>query len=437
MTDWWAERQRRAEEVWRQAEGLGAFLEVGQNIQVGDEVVEVVATLADVTQTVVVYRAPAGSDLFPSPLFAEGGASGGVMGDLLVAHLPPAEGLTVLVDFGRFDRGSHEVELPIDRARTRPYERRSTSLPAPLMSDGARVAIRGAAVGLLEGTIDLEITSDDPALVAATLGSRSLLPHPHRRAGSGPLWRDWFPPPEPTPTPTQPSDDDDETGDPEPSGSSRPLRRRLGASATATARFTPLPEGQQSAPTPAPPTPGHLLALPSRQVLAIHGWSSGGGPIPETLSLDAILRFDPPPSDASAVELVLDKLIIFRHCDAQLVEVPGPRPGEPVDLGGRSLICGSDRIELVRWEPSEHGRSRLVVRPSRPELWPDVRVVAGSTSASLWLRPTAEGELAGGLPGMYDPLFPAREPVTLGLRMLGRKANIPPVTVPFAPAHTP
>jgi len=70
----------------RGAARLGAFLEVGRTVQVGDESVEVVATLADATQTVVAYRAPEGSGVLPSPVDPPGGASGRTMGDLLVAR---------------------------------------------------------------------------------------------------------------------------------------------------------------------------------------------------------------------------------------------------------------------------------------------------------------------------------------------------------------
>ena len=78
--------------AWCWAEQLGAVLDVGQTIQAGDEVVEVVATLADATQTVVAYRAPVGSDLFPSPVDPPGGASGDD-GDLLVADLLLGRGI--------------------------------------------------------------------------------------------------------------------------------------------------------------------------------------------------------------------------------------------------------------------------------------------------------------------------------------------------------
>jgi hypothetical protein len=198
------ESQRRADEAWQRAQRLGAFVEVGRTFRFGDDTVEVVATLADSTQTVVAYRAPATSDLFPSPVDLFGGCSGGrVMDDLLVADLPPAEGPTLLVDFGRRSRDddSYEVELPIDRARTRPFERRVENVPAPSTADAVRVAVTDAAVGLLMATVKLEITADDPALIAARLGPRAFLPSPYREAGSGPLWREWVPHPEPTPRP--------------------------------------------------------------------------------------------------------------------------------------------------------------------------------------------------------------------------------------------
>ena len=428
MTDWLAERQRRAEERWRQAQRLGAFVDVGRVVQIGDEDAEVVATLADATQTVVAYRTPPGSDAFPSPLRPFGGASGGVMGDLAVAHLPPADGSTILVDFGRFkDDGGHEVELPIDRARTRPFERRSAEPPLPLMIDGARLAVRGAAVGLLLATIDLDITSDDPALAAAGLGSRGFLPHPHRRAGSGPLWRDWHPPSDPSQ-----NDQGPRSGSP----SSGSVRSTFRASATARLTAVAAPAGTTPAPPAVPPRPWQVRALPAGQALDLQGSETGGGPIPETLSLRATLRFDPPPDDASGLELTLDELYLFRTCSGQPVEVPVPRAGEGLDLADRSIVCGSERVDLVRWEPAEHGTPRLVVRPSQPDRRPDIRVIADQASVSVWLHPSGERELAGGLPGIYRPLFPAGGHVTLGLRMLGRKAELPPITVPLAPPET-
>jgi hypothetical protein len=430
VADGSGEHQRRAETAWRRAEQLGAVLAVGRTIQVGDEVVEVVATLADATQTVVAYRALVGSDLFPTPVDPPGGASGGVMSDLLVAHLPPAEGSTVLVNFGDLDDDRHEVELPIDRARTQPYERQAVSLPPPLMADGARVAIRGAVAGLLMAAIDLEVSSEDPTLTAVGLGTRGSLPQPHRRAGSGALWRDWFPPPESSRARTKPNHGE-ETRGADPPESSWQVQVR----ATAKARFIRAPKGQGSAPTLAPPKPWEVRALPGRQLLAIQGWGSGGGPVPEALFMGATLQFDPPPDEAAALELIFNELLIFRRCSGDLVEVPGPRSGDAVDLRGRSLTCGSERIDLIRWEPRVLGSPQLVVRPSHSGLWPDIRVVADNASVSLWLRPNDEGELAGGLPGMYDPLFPADRDAILGMRMLGGQATLPPIAIPLAPAQ--
>jgi hypothetical protein len=414
------EWQRRAEEAWRRAERLGAFLEVGRTIQVGDETVEVVATLADATQTVVAYRAPEGSGVLPSLVDPPGGASGRTMGDLLVAHMPPAEGSTVLVSFGDFDEGP-DVELPIDRTRTRPFERQCPTLPAPFIADGARVAILGAAVGLLMATVDLEVTSDDPTLAAATIGARGVLPHPHRLAGQGPLWQEWFPPPEQSPAPAQ------NVGQGPPSQ----VEVRFRASATARAR---LARRSKHSPTAAPARslPWEVRAQPGGQLLPTQGGSGRGGPVPDALLMGTTLQFDPPPDDALALELVLNELFIFRSCDGEVVEVPGPRPGEAVDLRGQSLASGPDRLDLVRWQTGVQGNPQLVVRPSRPELWPDIRVVGGNASVSLWLRPDGPDELVGGLPGMYESLFPAGGQVVLGMRMLGRRAHVPPVTIPLA-----
>ena len=423
MADW----QRRAEEAWRRARGVGAFLEVGRSIQVGDELVEVVATLADATQTVVAYRAPPGSDLMPSPVDPPGGAAGRVMGDLLVSHMPPAEGSAVLVNFGDFGEEEYEVELPIDRARTRPYERQAVSLPGPFTTDGAQLAIRGATVGLLMATVELEVTSDNPAMTAAAIGSGGIVPQPHRQVGPGPLWREWFPPSEPLPARTETGDD---TG-----GSPWRVEVRFGASTTAEIRHTTTPGRRWTprAPAPPPPRPWQVRALPGGQALAMQGSSGRGGPVPETLAMATTLQFDPPLDEASEVELVLNELFIFHRCDKEPLGVPGPRPGEVVDLHGHSLGCGSRQIELVRWETDVVGQPQLVVQ-SDSRLWPDVRVVAENASASLWLRPGGDSELVGGLPGIYGPLFAGGQ-VVLGLRMLGVRADLPAITIPLSQAE--
>lgn len=423
-----ADQQRQAEEAWRRAQRVGAVLQVDRSLQVGDEVAEVVATLADATQTVVAYRAPAGSGLMPSPVDPPGGAAGRVMGDLLVAHMPPAEGSSLLVNFGDFGDDEYVVELPIDRARTRPYERHAVSLPGPFMAGGAEVAIRGAAVGLLMATIELEVSSDDPALTAAAIGSRGILPHPHRQVGSGPQWREWFPPPEPVSAPTRPDDDADRG----PAESPWRVEVRFGASSTAKVQRTRTPRRRRPPPVsaPAPPRPWEVRGLPGGQMLATQGWTGRGGPVPETLSMVTTLQFDPPLDEASDLELVLNELFIFHRCDGEPVGVPGPRPGEVVDLRGQALDCGSERIELVRWEADAVGNPQLVVRVRDRPLWPDVRVVADDASASLWLRPDDRGELVGGLPGIYAPLF-AGEQVVLGVRMLGVRADLPAITIPL------
>ncbi|HKY74996.1 MAG TPA: hypothetical protein VJS45_02570 [Acidimicrobiia bacterium] len=408
-------------------------MEVGRTFTFGEETVEVVATLADSTQTVVAYRAPATSDLFPSPVELMGGCSGGrVLDDLLVAHLPPAEGSGLLVDFGRrtSDHDSYELELPIDRMRTRPYERWLVAVPAPTMTGGVRVEIVDAAVGLLMTTVKLEITADDPAVVAARLGPLAFLPSPYREAGSGPLWREWIPRPEPT-RPASPVGD-------EAGSRSGAVRAEMRAEASATARFTKLPPGAaQRAPAPARPDPAVLVALPRGEVCARQGASERPGATADRLSVRTELQFDAPSDDASQLELRLNELVVFRRCEADPVDVPAPRADEVVNLSGRHLRCGPDTVELLRWVPDDHGTPRLVVRPVQAGLWPDIRIVAGNASVSLWLHPgDNDDELTAGLPGRYRQLFPPNQRVTIGLRMVGRRADIPPITLPLTPAPT-
>lgn len=422
------EPQRRADEAWRRAQRLGAFVEVGRTFRFGDDTVEVVATLADSTQTVVAYRAPDTSDLFPSPVDLLGGCSGGrVMGDLLVAHLPPAAGSVLLVDFGRRsgDQDSYEVMLPIDRVRTRPFERRVAELPAPIIADGVRVAVTDATVGLLMATVKLDLTGDDPAIVAARLGPRAFLPSPYREAGSGPLWREWVPRPQPT-TATR-SLADEQVG-----GRSGTVRAEMRARASATARFTKLPPGaERPVPTPDPPDPAELTALPGGRC-APQGRSERPGAVPAGLSVRTELQFDPPPDDASQLELRLNDLVVFRRCDSDPLDVPAPRPGDVVNLPDRHLRCGPESVELLRWVPDDVGTPRLIVRPVPAGLWPDIRIVAEDASVSLWLHPVDNSgghELACGLPGMYRRLFPAAGHITIALRMLGHRAAVPPITI--------
>jgi hypothetical protein len=104
-------------------------------------------------------------------------------------------------------------------------------------------------------------------------------------------------------------------------------------------------------------------------------------------------------------------------------------------LHGQSLGGGSERIELVQWQTSL-GNPQIVVRADS-ELWPDVRVVAENASVSLWLRPDGQGEMIGGLPGIYAPLFPAGSQVVLALRMLGVRADLPAITIPLTRAEKP
>jgi hypothetical protein len=216
-------------------------------------------------------------------------------------------------------------------------------------------------------------------------------------------------------------------------------RAEMRAVASATARFTQLPpDAERPAATPEPPEPAVLRALPGGRVCAPQGSSSRPGTVADRLSVRTELQFDAPPDDASDLELRLNELVVFRRCDSDPIDVPAPRPDEVVNLTGQ-LSCGPDRVDLVRWVPDDRGTPRLVVRPAPAGRWPDIRVVAGDSSVSLWLHPgddCGDDVLVCGLPGMYRPLFRTAGPVTIALRMLGRRADVAPITMSLSPAGT-
>jgi hypothetical protein len=419
VSDWLAERQRRAAERWRRAEALGAFLPVDRTLTVNGQEIQIVATLADSTQTVVAFRAPERSLLWPSPVYPLGGGSGTMVGDLRAAFLPPVpeNGSSIFIEFEHGTDGTDEIELPVDRARTRPYERHAGSPIGPVAAGGVQLQLLGVTAGLLVATADFDVVATDRQAVALSVGRRAFVPHPDG-PGRGPLWREWHPPMPPA---------------------TASLRA---ATATATATATARAGTHPSPPPRPPPEPFLVRAVPGGHPLAVEGFS--GHPSPpghRPLAESVTLRFEPPSPDAGAVELALAELYVFKPCDGEITDVPAPRPDRTVDLSGHRLPCGpdgteADAIELLRWEPSEHGSAYLVAQAPSPECWPDIRIVAGHSSASLWLGPTAGIELAGGLPPLYEPLFDG-ERLRLGLRMLGRPAALPPVTVPLTRPYAP
>jgi hypothetical protein len=91
-----------------------------------------------------------------------------------------------------------------------------------------------------------------------------------------------------------------------------------------------------------------------------------------------------------------------------------------VGLAGAILESAGCRLELVEWKPFDQDGYRLTARCDPPEVWPDVRVVAGSTSASLWGSAPYDGEFSGGLPLNHAALF-ADATVDIALRMVGRR----------------
>jgi hypothetical protein len=178
-----------------------------------------------------------------------------------------------------------------------------------------------------------------------------------------------------------------------------------------------------------------VRSLPDGNPLGRRGWTGHGGTPPDSLYGRHTFRFDLPPQDATGIELSLDDLVVFRTCGDQIVTVPAPSLDETVDLTGRSLGCGGQRVELLRWEPPNYSTAtpRLFVR-SPPRSWPDVRVLVGDRSVTLWMRPTIEGTLRGSLPGMYLSAFVGSEELSLGLRMLGQPLSVDPITIGLSPA---
>jgi hypothetical protein len=371
VADWLAEHQARARQRLQRARAVGAIVEFERTVPLESGRVRVVGTLADATQTVLLYQSPEHPMLWPravGPPSLIGGASGTIVDDVRVAQLPAVDVdvTTIVVSFDTPEGEAVEVELPVDRSRARPFERRAHDLPSTVVVEGVTVRVMGAAVGLLTATIDLEVTSEDVEVAGVVLGRRmSRHPHPHRRAGAGPLWREWHPPSGGTPA----------------WASLRlgrfPARGIAGATvrSSAIATATSISAGQEAPRWREPPPPGwRVRGLPGRELLAVQGMQGSGGPVPDSVSEQWTLRFDPPATTVRALELALDELLVYRTAPSEFVSVPPPTADHPVDLGGFVLSCGAERFRLLRWEPIEQGSFTLVLagvprnearRPSR------------------------------------------------------------------------
>jgi hypothetical protein len=147
------------------------------------------------------------------------------------------------------------------------------------------------------------------------------------------------------------------------------------------------------------------------------------------------LQFDVPAEEATGIEVSVDDLVVFRSCGDHVVVVPAPSLDAPVDLGSRSLTCGDETVHLLRWEPPNHSTAtpRLFVQ-SPPSCWPDIRVLVGDRSVSLWMRPTVDGTLEGGLPGAFLSAFTGSAELRLALRMFGRPLSIDPIAIALGSA---
>src|SRR5437588_11363807 len=159
VTDNHSIREARSAELFDRAEARGALLELDPPVRVGD--IEILATLADATQTAIVYRAPTGARAIPravAPRDLKGGSTGGRLGEYQIAHMPPIGGQhsTITGSFGR-PPDRTEVALPLDRRLSAPYERHGMVSGMSKTVDGVTIRILGAAVGLLMATVDVEV----------------------------------------------------------------------------------------------------------------------------------------------------------------------------------------------------------------------------------------------------------------------------------------
>ena len=319
-----------------------------------------------------------------------------------------------------------ELALPVDRSRARPHERLAIHLPEPVAIDDVLVRVVGAAVGLLVASIDIEVTTENQAVAAVSLGLRmSRFTHPRRSAGSGPLWRDWHPPEaeySTTGTLTSASGRD-RAG----AGSVR----GVAGSAWPDAIATRASEASQRGAWTAPPRAGwRVRAVPAYEELGVDCLHTPGGPVAEAVSERWTLRFDTPLAATDALDLDLEELFVFRTGTTEFVSVPAPQPDGPVDLTQFVLSCGSERVNLIRWEAIER-RGFALLLSAAPSARPDVRVDADDSTASLWLSPSAGPTLVAALPESYAELF-ARNEIPLAVRMVGKALEVPVITVPLA-----
>ncbi len=348
---------------------------------------------------------------------------------LRMMQFPPVEPdvTSIVVRFGDLfeEEGGVHVELPIDRARTRSFEQTSTAASEPIDVGGLAVRLRGAAVGVLLGTVDIQVMSDEPNVVGASLGRR--VPTFSGQARFGPLWRDWRPPGWGLATGSVNSDGETSAGS---TGTSAVRHLRLSSTATAYASASSTPPAAAGS-SAEPPTFGwRVRSVPGSEELVTEGGRLGGE-VTSSWSEPWRLWFNPPLEGANGLEVMLDEFFIFRTGPSPIMAVPGPRRGHVVDLSAHVLRCGDEHIELSRWDPAEEDNTaRLVLSPTVADRLPDLREVSDDSSVSLWWDVGLYGSIVrrpeGGIAAtLVQNKYFSRDEVRLGVRVVGTRAEVP------------
>ena len=414
----------------QRAERLDAFVPVNRVVDAGGVDVEIIKTLADCIATEVYYRAPRMSGInaiayWPPEITSHWGAHGGR--DMVTAHFDPVlpQRRHLVLGFGshRHDRLPRaSVEVPIDRARTSNVERYlADPVPPAVETDGVKVEVLDARMGVLRGLIEVLITSTDDSILRVEMGWPEHMHHAPGGPGPAELWREWHPE-EATMRSTKRR---------MPDGTWQVSMEQNIGGLVAVARATPADAPPLPEPPPEPPAPVTFRSLPNHEPLfgsaSTRGSGGHGLPTPATI---APLTHEPLSDDAAGVEAIISGLYACRAAASRIITVPRPDLKTTVDLAGAGFDTPDGRIQLIRWEPSMSGSYDLIVRPPAPDLWADVRIVHGDESVSLWMRPHYEGTIRGGLPRMYNTAFEHPGGVRVGLRMIAKPA--PEVRIPVA-----
>ncbi|MGH2792738.1 MAG: hypothetical protein ACRDKG_00380 [Actinomycetota bacterium] len=405
----------------------GAYVEVDRVLDVAGGRIEVLRTLADCTGTRIYYRAGRGIHVAPRAVWPpeiEGGMSAHG-GDEIEAEFKPVlpHRKEIKVVFGWIDEDSSEpVTIPIDRERTSRLDRQLIEpRPGFVHTDGLDIEVIDARVGALGGRIDLLIRGRDESIYACDFG----WPHGIHRGGppdDRPLWIDWRPD----------------------AGEHQATKTVVGDHVTVsmssiisvTARKRPVgslrPSRQPRPRPPRPPDPVTIEHLPDhteiRDVTATRR-SETRRPVHE---LHAEVDFSPPSTSSDAIELIISGLYVFRAAEDEIKTIPLPAPGEDLALNDIEFATRDGSVRLLRWEAGHNEIPTLVVRPPSPLWYPDIRVLHGNASVSLWMRPGNDGTIAGGLPTMYREAFEGSS-VRLGLRLLGKPAPAVRMALPLSP----